>query len=377
MGCIPHVLRPIVLVCSAVGAWSGDHAPTATATADPAPSADLAATASAGPLLPCGVADPGGRTGFLANAHGGVDAVDLATGDLLWDVDGAKRPALADDERLYAWTPVNGNGLRVVGFDRAKGGRPLLQTETAVFPDWVSVEDGPGRSFATRWRLDKGRLILDWEARAWYSGPHATPQAEADARRHAAGRVLIDIESGKIEMRAAQDRAPSAALPPPKDLEKAVVRWQGPAGEGQAALVLDDAGGRQRLSLWSWNGGNVDGPKELLTGRRLAALPTIDERFLCLRDAATNPDQGAAPEDRDGWSIFAVDGGERLAQAPYEAGTECIALIDQRAFFLVAGPFKGRIDRPFIRPRRLEAFDLRAGKSLWERPVEGKLCSPP
>ena len=336
-----------------------------------------ASAASAGPLLPCGVADPGGRTGFLANAHGGIDAVDLATGDRLWDVDGAQRPALAEDDRLYAWTPVNGNGLRVVAFDRTQGGRRMLESETAAFPDWVSVEEAPGRSFTARWRLDRGRLILDWEARSWYSGTHATPQAEADARRHAEGQVRIDVETGKVETAAAVP--PAAPPPPPKELEKAVVRWQGATGDGQAALVLDEEEGRQKLSLWLWNADRVNPPKELLVGKRLLALPTIDERFLCLRDAAPSPDQRAGSEDRDryGWSIVFADSGNRLAQAPYDPGTEGVAVVGQRAFFLVSGSFKGPIDHPFVRPRRLQAFDLRTGKPLWERPVEGKLCSPP
>ena len=354
---VPHVVRRLVFASLAVGL--------------------TAAAAAAGPLLPCGVADPGGRTGFLANAHGGVDAVDLATGDLLWDVDGAKWPALAEDDRLYAWAPVHGNGLRVAAFDRMQGGRRLLESEDVVFPDWVSVEEAPGRSFAVRWRLERGRLVLDWEARAWFSGPHATPQAEADARRHAEGQARIDLETGKVETAPAV--SPAAPPPRPKELEKAVVRWQGATGDSQAALVLEEADGRQKLSLWLWDADKVAPPKELLAGKRLLALPTIDERLLCLRDASPSPDQGAAPDDRAryGWSLFFADSGDRLAQAPYEPGTEGVAVVGQRAFFLVAGQLQGPIDRSFVRPRRLRAFDLRTGKSLWERPVEGKLCSPP
>jgi hypothetical protein len=332
-------------------------------------------TAAAGPLLPCGVADAGGRTGFVANAHGGLDAVDLATGHLLWTVDGAKRPALVDDDRLFAWAPVDGNGLRVTAFDRANTGRRLMESEPVVFPDWVNVEEGPGRSFKTRWRLDKGRLILDWEARAWYSGRHSTAQAEAEARRSEAGQVCIDVQTGKAETAPAEksDEPP----PPPKELQNAMIRWQGPAGDGRAALVLEEADGRQKLSLWSWNADKVGEPKELLTGARLLALPTIDERCLCLRDAAPSPDQGSADRKPYRWSIFAADGGERLAQAAYDPGTEAVAVVGQRVFFLVSGPFKGPIDRPFVRSRSLKAYDLRADKPLWEHPVEGKLCTPP
>ena len=79
-----------------------------------------ATAATAGQPLPCGISDAGNRTGFIANARGGIDAVDLATGDLFWDVEGARRPVLAEDDRLFAWAPVKGNGLRVLAFDRTQ-----------------------------------------------------------------------------------------------------------------------------------------------------------------------------------------------------------------------------------------------------------------
>ena len=331
--------------------------------------------APAGEVLPCGVADAGNRTGFVANARGGIDAVDLATGDLLWDVAGASRPALAEDDRLFAWTPVKGNGLRVLAFDRTHAGRRLLESEAVVFPDWVSVEEVAGRSFTARWRLDKDRLILDWEARAWYAGAHSTPRIEAEARRYAEGRVTIDAESGKAETAEVEKRtAPPRA---PKELETALVRWRGAAGGLQAALVLEEVDGRQRLLLWSWDAEKVHEPKELCAGARLLALSTVDDRILCVRDAAASSDPGPDERRKSDWSVFAVNGGERLAQVPYEPGTEAMAVVGPRVLCLVAGPHKGSIDKPFVRARSLKAFDLKTGKPLWDRPIEGKLISPP
>lgn len=326
---------------------------------------------AAGRPLPCGVADPGGRTGFLANAKGGIDAVDLATGDLLWDADAAKWPALAEDDRCFAWTPVMGNGLRVVTFDRNQAGRTLLESDPVSFPDWVSVEEAPGRSFAARWRLDKGKLILDWEARAWFSGPHATPQAEADARRFADGQARIDLETGKVETAPAD--GPAAPPPLPPALDKAEVRWQGAAGDGRAALALERADGREKLVLWTWDADKAPAQKELLTGGRLLALPTLDERFLCLRDAAAGPDD----HPPGGWSLVPLDGGGPMVRVPYEPGTESVAVVGPRAFCLVAGPLHGPLDRPFVRARAVKAFDLRTGRPLWDRQVAGKLCFPP
>ena len=335
------------------------------------------APAHAGGPLPCGVTDPSGRTGFVANAAGGIDALDLATGDVLWSVKCARRPALAEDDRLFAWAPVKANGLRVLAFDPTHDGRRLSESETVTLPDWVNVEEPPGQSFVTRWRRDKGRLILDWEARAWYVGARPTQEADAAARKQASGQVRIDLETGKAEAAAAE---PALAPPPsPAELETAVVRWQGPAGDGRAALVMDESAGRRRLSLWTWDAEKVNPPKELLAGKRLVVLPTVDERLLCLRDASPRPDQGpGADEGRQyGWTIFTADGGERLAQIPYDPGAEAVAVVGPRVFCLVAGPLKGPLDKPFVRPRGLKAYDLKTGKPLWERPVEGKLISPP
>ena len=38
---------------------------------------------------------------------------------------------------------------------------------------------------------------------------------------------------------------------------------------------------------------------------------------------------------------------------------------------------RGPIDRPFVPPRLLQAIDLKTGKLIWERPVEGKQLLPP
>jgi hypothetical protein len=335
--------------------------------------AALAPAAAAAPPavpLPCGVADVAGRTGFLANPDGGVDAVDLATGDLLWDTKDARRPLLAADDRLFAWAPAKANSLRVVVLDLTHKGKRLLESDPVVLPDGVNLEEATCRSFVTRARLEKDRLTLEWETRA-----------DGSKSRTAGGQATIDVETGKVETAATDKPFTPAAAALPKELEKAVVRWQGTAADGRAAaLALDEADGRQTLSLWTWDpaGGTVGPPKELLAGRRLLTLATIDGRHLLLRDAAAVAD-GEGPDERkkSGWSVFAVDGGERVAEAPYEAGTHAAAVVGPHAFFLTAGPIKAPIDKPFVQPRVLKAVDLATGKPLWARPVEGKPCAPP
>jgi hypothetical protein len=53
-------------------------------------------------LIPGGVADAQGKIGYLANPKGGIDAVDLKSGNLLWHSAAASYPLLVHEKRLYA-----------------------------------------------------------------------------------------------------------------------------------------------------------------------------------------------------------------------------------------------------------------------------------
>jgi hypothetical protein len=150
-----------------------------------------------------GVADPAGKVGFVPNTSGGIDALDLATGKLLWDTKEAPRPLLATADRLFAQAPVRGksNQVRLVVLDTAQKGKRLLESQPLSFPDWVSVGVTHGRSFASTARLGDGSLLLAWQARAWYAGGAApTPEIERRARKAASGVMRVDLKTGKTEM---------------------------------------------------------------------------------------------------------------------------------------------------------------------------------
>jgi hypothetical protein len=362
-------LGPLVLVASLVGPMS--------LRAGSVPVADPAQPVVP---LPAGIADPAGRTGYVANPAGGIDAIDLVTGDVLWQTTEAQRPLLAAGERLYAQAGVKRNRLRVLAFDLAHKGEVVLESDAVVLPAWAVAGEAPGHSFAIRARLERGQLLLTWEARAWHFGPRPTPEAEAAARHHSVGAARIDLNTGEVRLQA-HEAAPTPAWP--RDLEKRVVRWQGVVGKHFKALVLEEDSDGQKLTLRCYDlaGNPAAPPRELLRGKRLVAQPTLDERFLCLRDAAPGPDQkeSVPAEERKGptWSLFSTDSGERVERAPFLPNTQAIALLGPRIYYLQSGPIRGPIDRPFLQPRVLTAVDLKSGKALWEHPVEGRQVTPP
>jgi hypothetical protein len=147
-------------------------------------------------------------------------------------------------------------------------------------------------------------------------------------------------------------------------------------------LALEEKNGQQRFVLHSWNQ-QADGSltaKELLHGKRLQVRVTLDERFLCLREASPSPDERHSllpGKATSWWSLFSVETGERIGRVPNDPGMHAFAVLGKRVFYLVPGTLRGPLDQPNMQPLTLRAIDLSSGKKLWERPVTGKLLPPP
>src|SRR5438046_10499350 len=74
--------------------------------------------------LPGGVADPAGKVGYVQAPSGGVDALDLATGKVRWQVAEVCKPLALAGDRLVCQAPEKGkaNAVRILVLDtRAKG----------------------------------------------------------------------------------------------------------------------------------------------------------------------------------------------------------------------------------------------------------------
>lgn len=329
--------------------------------------------------LPGGLADPAGRVGYLSNAHGGIDAVDLRTGDLLWDTHEAQRPVLLAGSRLIAQAGTKRNRLRVFAFDLLQKGECVLESDPVVLPAWVVTADGPGRSFEARWRLEKNILVLAWEASAWYSGPtHPTPQQEAAARRHAAGVAHIDLDTGQVET-SPPEKMPDPPPSPADNLEKMSVRWQGAIGGRYYAMTFEELPSSQRLLLRAWGpDGRAAAPIELAQGKHLLAHTSLDGRFLCVREAVPPPDDKGMRKigEEHAWRLFYIETGQQVARLPYENGAQTISIVGGRAFYTIGGAITGPLDRPLVQPRVLKTFDLKTGKLAWQRAIAGRTVAP-
>jgi len=137
-------------------------------------------------LLPGeGVTDPKDKVGYFPNTTGGVDALDLATGKLLWSSKDGNRPLLATDTRLFVQAGKT-NSVRVYVLNTTEKGKRVLESLPIKFPSWVSVETAYGRRYSSHGLLDGKCFRLLWNANAFYSGGAAPPPKVQEAERKSA-----------------------------------------------------------------------------------------------------------------------------------------------------------------------------------------------
>ncbi|MDB5309889.1 MAG: hypothetical protein JWO38_4091 [Gemmataceae bacterium] len=155
--------------------------------------------------LPYGITDAAGEVGYLTLPAGdGLVAVDLATGEVLWQTKEANQPLVVAGKRLVART-ARDNRVRVVVLDIAAKGKCLLESEPLDLPNWAAVArpwtyQGQNRRFIAEGRIGGANLVaLDWWAQAgsW----RGTFQSDAELKgKTASGVARVNLETGKVEM---------------------------------------------------------------------------------------------------------------------------------------------------------------------------------
>jgi hypothetical protein len=297
----------------------------------------------------CGVADPDGRTGYVADG-GAIVAVDLGPGRAVWRTELAWRPLIVTGDRLAA-ASVNddrANEIRIVLFDPT--GEPAVTSEPVVLPDWASTTTV--RLSAT---VERDRLMLEWEAHARYGGGAAPSRAiERAAVRDARGIFAVDLASGVVTP-GTLPADPDPVRRPPVTSDDLDEPWL--AGEQVARLTWTVEDGEQALWLETTDppaGEEAAGP--LVRGHGVVVEVTADGRHLFVHSEPVPTGDGT-------WSVFSAESGRRVATLTHERGAHSPAVLGPRAYYVVERGARA------LNARQLDTDTLDWELPLGERPT--------
>ena len=110
------------------------------------------------------VVDAAGGAAYVMSPKGGIEARELATGNLLWRSDEAAKPLMVMDGILVAQAPPAQDGdLVIVTLDSKQGTAKERKNIKLPPGQRANVIDGPGRSFRTQAiPADDGGVIVSW-----------------------------------------------------------------------------------------------------------------------------------------------------------------------------------------------------------------------
>lgn len=287
----------------------------------------FAAPAAAG-LRDGVVVDAARGTAYVMHPQGGIQALDLRRGRVLWRSAAGERPLALVGDRLVAQAQPGSRGeLRIVALD-VRGGSLSAQSEMQL-PQGIhaAVTETIWQDFRLTAMPSQEGILLSWEAEAlsglpkprdrqFGSAAQATAASRQD-RRHSEGTAVFDPATGRL------------ALAPVRQITRpAVARSLG------APSVREN-----RFS-------SADG-RHVLTSRLVddgAALPFQ----WTVSDARTGAVLGAWRAEAS-MAPFVVAGNRLIHVAPPASQIEDGKLID--------------------RPLRLRAVDLATGREAWRREI--------
>jgi hypothetical protein len=116
--------------------------------------------------IPGGVAATDGKVVYLASSNDSIEAVDTATGEVIWESKETQRPLAIDGPRLVAQVrrgEGKANLLQLAVLDTATG-QASTKPQTVSLPDWIAIDGGIGLTFAASATISDDVMELVWQA---------------------------------------------------------------------------------------------------------------------------------------------------------------------------------------------------------------------
>jgi hypothetical protein len=279
------------------------------------------------------VVDAAHGTAYVMSPKGGIDAIELATGNVRWKSEAGARPLLIKDGALVAQAhPGEIGELAIVTLDAQRGvetGRVSLGRPNGLR---ARVINGPSQSFHVRAFQANNDVVIEWSA---YDGRRLQGMLEEEALSTGPGSVSAATTSGKaLNGKAVLDFIKGTAV--------SVTAEKAQSLEDQARSVRTPG----------------------FTAASARQLASIDGQHV-LRSERTS-ENGPFPSYR--WTITNAAGATvgtadaAVSMAPF--------LVSGTRIFYVVRPSTRVQDGKSVQDRlRLRAVDLQTGAVMWESPI--------
>lgn len=175
-------------------------------------------------VLPRGVADPSGSTGFVQGPEGSLVALDLASGALLWRHGRHLRPLLCANGQVVAACTPSARELELIVVD-AENGREIRRSASARLPEWAHASPVESPEWSLRLVVQDPLVVVNWVARSFYKGGAAATRIRmVDEEHHAAGSLQVELDFAETRTETAHVSNTLCSVPPtPEVLEQTAI----------------------------------------------------------------------------------------------------------------------------------------------------------
>jgi hypothetical protein len=283
------------------------------------------------------VVDAAGGAAYVMSPKGGIEALELATGNVLWKSRDAGKPLLVQNGTLVAQATPDGPGkLVLVALDARRGA--MRERVNVPIPASLraNLADGPSQSFRTQAFAAEGSVVVTWTA---------------EDGRSLRG-VLPPTEEATSNDTAAPVNEAAAAKAGPQPLRGAA-RFD--LGTGQAvAMKYEEALQAQAVSVRT----------PFNRAAALQQLGSLDGQHILSSERSRNSSLATRYRwtitDKAGATVGTVDA--PVSMSPF--------VVSGTRLFYVAQPLARKEGNRMIQePLRLRSLDLQTGAELWNQPV--------
>jgi hypothetical protein len=299
------------------------------------------------------VADPAAARLYLMSPQGGIDAIALASGTLLWSSKEAGKPLAVFDDRLAAQADAVGgsNSLPIVLID-TKSGRVLsnvaIPMPAGVMPP--SIDDRMGTSSSVVARVEHDGLLVRWTV----SSRGVSPIQRPVNVRNESGAALINLQSLKAVPLTSDDLAEATLR---SKISSDTTRLSGTeglyfqpraAGQFLVSVKLGPASAGQDAVMKRWNADSGEQLREVDLGPGFvdSSVSADNSLFLAIRRTTGT---GYL------WSIYTIATGQRVAEVRMPD-----SFSSAQSFFVWNSIL-------IVRADELHGVDLRTGTQIWTR----------